>query len=145
MNFAEHLANHRIRGGGFDLDAAEEDRRHEIETSPEEIVRIAAKLAHSEREAYLRGETEKLRKQFEQPALSPLLELDVMVPLGDGTVVPLGQMTLIRIRTRKDMRTTAHLREIRAFDVEMTHWLNTEELLADGETIEDAIRRGDAA
>lgn len=145
MNFAEHLGNHPLKTGGYDLDAAEEDRRYEIETSPEEQRKLAAKAAHHEREAYVSQETAKLRKQFEQPALSPTLELDVMVPLGDGTVVPLGEMTLIRIRTRKDMRIQTHLRELRAFEAEMTHWLGTEQLLNDGETIEDAIRRGDVA
>lgn len=145
MNFAEHVANHRGTDGGYDFDAAEEDRRYEIETSPQEIVKLAAKLAKQERDAWQSQETEKLRKQFEQPALSPSLELDVVVPLGNGTGVRLGDMNQVRIRTRKDMRTTVHLREIRAFDAEMTHWLHTEELLGDGETIEEAIDRGDAA
>jgi hypothetical protein len=144
VNFADHLENHRRADGGYDLDAAEEDRRFEIETSPEEQRKLAAKAAHQEREAYVSAETAKLRKQLEQPALSPSLELDVMVPLGDGTVVPFGEMNLVRIRTRKDMRIQSHLRELRAFEAEMTHWLGTEQLLSGDETIEDAILRGGA-
>lgn len=40
MNFEEHLVNHRNPDGTYDLDAAEEDRRYEIEASPEGIVFI---------------------------------------------------------------------------------------------------------
>lgn len=141
MNFREHLENHRTADGKYDFDAAEEDRRHEIETNPEEHVRLAAKAAKQEREAFIRQETEKLRKQFEQPALSPALELEILVPLGDSTAVRFGEMTPIRIRTRKDMRIQVHLRQVRAFDVELTHWLHTESLLLDGETIGEAIAR----
>ncbi|HEY3435958.1 MAG TPA: hypothetical protein VGK41_09925 [Solirubrobacterales bacterium] len=145
MNFEEHLDNHRRSDGTYDLDAAEEDRRHEVETNPREIVRLAAKIAKQERAAWQSQETANLRKQFEQPALSPRLELDVRVPLGDGTVVRLGDMNQDRITARKDMRIKSHLDEIRAYDAEMTHWLHTEPLLDPGETIEDAIRRGDVA
>jgi hypothetical protein len=142
VTFEEHLENNRRTDGGYDFDGAEEDRRHEIETSPEEHIKLAAKAAKQEREAYLRQETAKLRKQFEQPALSASLELDVIVPLGDSTGVRLRDMNHIRIRTRKDMRTQTHINELRAFDAEMTHWLHTEPLLNNGETIGDAIARG---
>jgi hypothetical protein len=145
MNFDEHLANHRNADGSYDLDAAEEDRRYEIETNPAEMVKLAAKAAKQERAAWQSNESQNLRKQFEQPALSPDLELDIKVPLGNGTVVRLGEMNPVRITIRKDMRTKTHLNEIRAFDAEMTHWLHTEPLLNNGETIEDAIARGDAA
>lgn len=142
MTFEEHLENHRAPDGTYDLDAAEEDRRHEIETTPGEIVALAAKAARQEREAYLRQETQKLRKQFMQPALSSELELDVKVPLGDGDVVRYGEMNHVRIRRRKDLRTKSHLDENRAFDSEMTHWMHTEPLLDDGETIAEALARG---
>lgn len=141
MTFEEHLENNRNADGSYDLDGAEEDRRHEIETNPEETTKLAAKLAKQEREAYLRQETTKLREQFKQPALSPSLELDVIVPLGNGMVVRFGDMNHIRIRSRKDMRTQTHINEIRAFDAEMTHWLHTESLLNDGETVAAAIAR----
>lgn len=141
MTFEEHLENHRNADGTYDLDAAEEDRRYEIESTPGEMTKLAAKVAKQEREAYLRQETAKLRKQLEQPALSASLELDVMVPLGSGDVVHLGEMNHVRIRTRKDLRVQTHLREARAFDAEMTHWLHTEQLLNDGETIAEAIAR----
>ena len=144
MTFEEHLQNHRNADGSYDLDAAEEDRRYEIEATPGEVVKLAAKVAKQEREAYVKQETSKLRKQFEQPALSSALELDVMVPLGGNEVVPFGEMNHIRIRTRKDLRLQVHLRESRAYDAEMTHWLHTEALLDDGETIADALLRGAA-
>jgi hypothetical protein len=142
VTFEEHVENNRRADGSYDLDGAEEDRRYEIETDPGEIVKLAAKAAKQEREAYLRQETANLRKQFAQPALSPSLELDVKVPLGGSDVVRLGEMNHIRIRTRRDLRTKTHLDENRAFDTEMTHWLHTEPLLDDGETIEDAMARG---
>jgi hypothetical protein len=132
VNFEEHLDNHRRTDGTYDLDAAEEDRRHEVETDPGEIVRLAAKIAKQERAAWQSQETATLRKQFEQPALSPQLELDVRVPLGDGTVVRLGDMNSDRITARKDMRIKSHLDEIRAYEAEMTHWLRTEPLLNPG-------------
>lgn len=142
MNFDEHLSNHRNTDGSYDLDGAEEDRRFEIETNPAEVVKLAAKVAKQERIAWQSTESQNLRKQFEQPALSPSLELDVKVPLGNGTVVRLGDMNHVRITIRKDMRIKTHLDEIRAFDAEMSHWLHTEPLLDSGETIEDAIDRG---
>lgn len=141
MTFEEHLQNHRNADGTYDLDAAEEDRRYELESEPDEMVKLAAKVARQERDAYVNRETAKLRKQFEQPALSASLELDVMVPLGDGTTCEFGDMNHIRIRTRKDLRVQVHLREARAFDAEMTHWLHTETLLNDGETVAEAIAR----
>lgn len=141
MNFEQHLDNHRRSDGTYDLDSAEEDRRHEIETSPGEVVKLAAKVARQERETYLHQQTRALRKQFEQPALSPSLEMDVKVPLGDGTVVRFGEMNHVRIRTRKDMRTRVHLDELRAFDAEITHWSHTEQLLSASETVEDAVLR----
>lgn len=142
MTFEEHLENHRNADGSYDLDAAEEDRRYELETDPAEITKLAAKVAKQERAAWQSQETAKLRQQFKQPALSASLELDVKVPIGDGTVVRFGDMNHVRIRSRKDMRTQIHIDEIRAFDAEMTHWLHTEQLLNDGERIEDAIGRG---
>lgn len=145
MSYADHIEPHRRADGSYDFDAAEKDWQREMEASPRLVVRLIAKAAHQDREAYLRQETSRLRKQFEQPALSPALELDVMVPLGDGTGVRLGDMNEIRIRARKDMRVRTHLHELRAFEAEMTHWLHTEPLLKGDETIAAAIDRGDAA
>jgi hypothetical protein len=105
----------------------------------------AARAARQERRTWTDNETSTLRKQFAQPALSPALELDAMVPLGDGTAVRFGDMNRVRIAARKDMRLRVHVDELRAFETEMTHWLHTEPLLGDGETIEDAIERGDTA
>jgi hypothetical protein len=145
VNFEEHLENHRRGDGSYDLDAAEEDRRFELETDHSEIVRMAAKAAKQERSAWQSTETANLRKQFAQPALSPELEMDLKVPIGGSTAVRYGDMNHVRIRTRKDLRLKTHLDENRAYDVEMTHWLHTEPLLNDGETIEGAIARGDVA
>jgi len=145
MTFEEHLENHRLADGTYDLDAAEEDRRHELETTPAEIVKLAAKLASKERTDWQSKETANLRKQFAQPALSPELEMDLKVPIGASIAVRYGDMNQDRIGLRKDMRVKVHLDEGRAFDTEMTHWLNTETLLNNGETIEAAIQRGDAA
>lgn len=145
MNFEEHLENHRLADGGYDLDAAEEDRRYELETDRDEIVRLAAKVAKQERSAWQSQETANLRKQFAQPALSPELELDVKVPVGNSTVYRFGEMDLVRIRLRRDMRLKTHLDENRAYDTEITHWLHTEPLLNNNETIEEAIARGDSA
>ena len=141
MNFQEHLENHRNADGTYDLDAAEEDRRFELERAPQELLKLAAKAAKQERTSFLSQETASLRRQFLQPALSPALELDVMVPLGDGTVVRLGEMNHARIYLRRDMRRKAHEDEVRAYAAEVTHWEKTEQLLKTGETIEGAIAR----
>lgn len=140
-SFEEHLENNRNADGTYDLDGAEEDRRYEIESDPSEIVKMAAKAAKQERTTWQNNETANLRKQFAQPALSPDLELETKVPLGNSTAVSYGDMNHVRIRTRKDMRVKTHLDEARAFDAEMTHWLHTEDLLSDGETIRDAMDR----
>lgn len=144
MTFEEHLENHRNPDGSYDLDAAEEDRRYEIETSSEEITKFAAKVAKQERKAWQDRETSKLRKQFMQPALAPELDLTVKVPLGDSAAVDYGDMNHDRIRLRRDLRTKVHLDELRAFDAEITHWLQTEQLLGSRETIADALARADS-
>lgn len=140
MTFAEHLDNYRREDGSYDLAAAEEARYQELITTPEGIDLTARKVAREERAAWERTETANLRKQFLQPALSEELELDIKVPLGSSTAVRYGDMNHVRIRIRKDLRTKHHLDENRAFDTEITHWMQTEHLLDDGETIEEALR-----
>lgn len=142
MNFADHVRNHPNSDGSFDLDAAEQERALDIESTPQEISKLAAKAAKQERTAWMSQETASLRRQFAQPALSPSLELDVLVPLGNGTAVRLGDMDHVRITMRRDMRRRAHEDEMRAFAAEVTHWEKTEQLLQSGETVEGAILRG---
>lgn len=142
MNFDDHVFAHQNTDGSFDLDAAEEDFRHELESSPAEFLKYVARAARSERKAWTDRETANLRKQFLQPALSPALELDAMVPLGDGTVVRLGDMNQIRIEMRRDMRRRAHDDETRAYVAEVAFWERVEQLLQAGETVEGAIARG---
>lgn len=144
MNFDDHVFNHQNADGTFDLDAAEEDFRHELESSPAELLKYAARAARSERKSWTDRETANLRKQMVQPALSPLLELDAMVPLGDGTVVRLGDMNHARIEMRRDMRRRAHDDETRAYAAEVAFWERVEQFLGSGETIEGAVLRGQA-
>jgi hypothetical protein len=144
MNFADHVWNHRNTDGSYDLDAAEQDRLAEITSSPQEVAKLAAKAAKQERSAWMSQETAALRRQFAQPALSPSLELDVMVPLGNGTAVRLGDMNRVRIAIRRDMRRRAHEDEVRAYAAEVTHWEKTEQLLKSGETVEGAMLRSQA-
>lgn len=141
MNFVDHVLNHRRADGTYDLDAAETDRWAEITVSPDEVSKLAKKAAKQERAAWMNQETAALRRQFAQPALSPSLELDVMVPLGNGTAVRLGDMNRVRIAIRRDMRRRAHDDEVRAYAAEVTHWEKTEQLLKSGETVEGAILR----
>lgn len=144
MNFDDHVFNHQRADGSFDLDAAEEDFRYELESSPAELLKYAARAARQERRSWTDRETSHLRQQFLQPALSPLLELDAMVPLGDGTVVRLGDMNQGRIAMRRDMRRRAHDDESRAYVAEVAFWERVEQLLQSGETVEGAILRGQA-
>jgi hypothetical protein len=145
VTFEEHLDNHRDADGNYDLDAAEADRAAEIAATlaktPAEIAKAAAKAAKQERRTWESRETQNLRKQFMQPALSPDLELDLKVPLGDSTAVEYRDMNDVRIRIRKDLRTKSHLDENRAFDAEISHWMQTEKLLNAGETVEQAQKR----
>lgn len=144
MNFDDHVFAHQRTDGSFDLDAAEEDFRYELENSPAELLKYAARAARSERKSWTDRETAHLRKQFVQPALSPTLELDAMVPLGDGTVVRLGDMNRERIVMRRDMRRRTHDDEKRAYAAEVAFWERIEQMLRGGETIEGAIARGQA-
>lgn len=139
MRFEEHLENFRGENGDYDLAAAERARAEEIANDPGVIDHLAAKAAKQERAAWERTETANLRKQFSQPALSPELELEVKVPLGESVAVAYGDMDHKRIRLRKDLRTKVHLDENRAFDAELTHWMRTEQLLNDGQTIREAL------
>jgi hypothetical protein len=142
VNFADHVWNHRNADGSYDLEAAELDRALDITGTPQEVAKLAAKAAKQERSAWMSQETASLRRQFAQPALSPELELDVMVPLGNGTAVRLGDMNRVRISIRRDMRRRTHEDEVRAYAAEVTHWEKTEQLLQSGETVEGAILRG---
>lgn len=141
MNFVDHVLNHPNSDGSFDLDAAEQDRALEITATPDEVAKLAAKVAKQERSTWMNQETAALRKQFAQPALSPELEPDVMVPLGNGTVVRLGEMNHSRIAIRRAMRRRAHDDERRAFSAEVAFWERIEQLLQRGETVEHAIAR----
>ncbi len=143
--FDEHVMNHRRPDGSYDLDAAEEAFRLALENDPAALLRYASRTARQERRSWTDKETASLRKQFAQPALSAALELDAMVPLGDGTAVRFGDMNRERISARKEMRLRVHLDELRTFETEMTFWRRAEVLIEDDETIEDAIRRGGAA
>ena len=144
MTFEEHLGNHRNDDGTYDLAAAEQARAEELAGDPGVIAHLAAKAARQERRDWERNETANLRKQFSQPALSAELELNVKVPLGDSIAVEYGDMDHKRIRLRKDLRTKVHLDENRAFDAELTHWMRTEQLLSDGQTIREAMSGGAA-
>lgn len=144
-SFDEHVMNHRSPDGSYDLDAAEEAFRFALESDPAALLRYAARTARQERRTWTDKETSALRKQFGQPALSPALELDAMVPLGDGTAVRFGDMNRARISARKEMRLRVHLDELRTFETEMTFWRRAEALIEGDETIEDAILRGGAA
>jgi hypothetical protein len=141
VTFEEHLNNFRSTDGTYDLNAAEVARAKEIETTPGAIAALAAKAAKQERRSWESTETANLRKQFSQPALSPELELDLKVPIGKSRAVDYGDMNHDRIRLRKDLRTKVHIDENRAFDAEVTHWMHTEKLLNNGETIAEALRR----
>jgi hypothetical protein len=146
MTFAEHLQDHRDGDGNYDLDATEDARAKELAAelaSPEAIESLTRKAAKQERAGWESANNARSRKQYFQPALSPDLELEVLVLLGDSTAVAYGDMNRQRIQTRKDLRTKSHLDEIRAYDIEMTHWMQTEVLLDDGETIHEAIDRAD--
>lgn len=144
-SFDEHVMNHRRPDGSYDLDAAEEAFRLALRNDPGALMKYADRAARQERRSWTDKETATLRKQFAQPALSPGLELDAMVPLGDGTAVRFGDMNRERIATRKEMRLRVHLDELRTFETEMTFWRRAEVLLEGDETVEDAVRRGDAA
>lgn len=141
MNFADHVWNHRKADGSYDLDAAEQDRAQDITGAPQEVAKLAKKAAKQERSTWMNQETANLRRQFAQPALAPSLELDVLVPLGNGTAVRLGEMDHPRIAMRRDMRRRAHEDEWRAYRAEVTHWEKTEQLLQAGETVEGAMER----
>lgn len=140
MTFEEHLEKTRRDDGTYDLYAAEKALAEELAQTPGEVERLAAKAAHADRSKWEKRERENLGKQMQQSALSPELELDVKVQIGKSTVVDYGEMNHQRIQLRKDLRTKVHLDENRAFDAEMTHWMQTEQLLGDGETIAEAIR-----
>lgn len=145
MSFDEHVLNHRRPDGSYDLDAAEESFRLALESDTEALLKYVARTARQERRSWTDRETSNLRKQFAQPALSPGLELDAMVPLGDGTAVRFGDMNRARITARKEMRLRVHLDELRTFETEMTFWRRAEVLIEGDETIEDAISRAGAA
>lgn len=147
MTFADHLSAHRNGDGSYDLDAAQDARIAEILADPGAIEGLAQAKAEGERRRWESQETKNLRKQFTQPALSPELELDIKVPLGDSTAVDLGDMNEERIRIRIDLRTDVHRAEIRAYDTEVGFWRDTQRVLAPRETIGEAIARlaGEAA
>lgn len=138
MTFEDHLELHRLPDGGYDLAGAEEARAKELAASDADMERLAVKAARQERSAWEKRNTAELRKQFTQGTLNlGVLDLKVLVPLGDNVAVELGAMDEGRIRIREDLRTGHHLHEIRAYDAEMTFWRNVRGLLPPGGTVED--------
>lgn len=138
MSFEDHLERFRHDDGTYDLAATEAARAAELIEVPGELERLARKAAKQERSAWESRETQNLRKQFSQPALSPDLELATKVPLGDGRAVDLGDMNPIRIRERMDMRTKKHVDESDAYGREMEFWYATLAVLEPDETIASA-------
>lgn len=143
MTFEEHLEQHRNDDGSYDVAAAEQSRAEEIleNYGEEELGRLAAKAAATERRNWENRNGANLRKQLTQGALAPELELDAMVQIGDSTVVRYGEMDAQRIRLRMDLRTKVHMDENEAFNSEQRHWLETLALLDDDETISVAMAR----
>lgn len=143
MSFEDHLEACRDEDGAYDLAAATQARIEEILAGDEELAALAAKVAESERRSWERRRRGDLQKQLSQPALSPELELDVFIFIGDSVAVQYGDMTVDRIRQRMDLRLRGHIAETDAYNAEQTHWLSTLDLLDDDETIADALRRLD--
>lgn len=139
MTFDEHVQRHKLPDDTYDLDAAEADRAAELAKSGPDVATLAAKAAKQERRNWESRNREALHKQFTQAALSPELELDVLVPLGDSVAVELRDMDQVRIQIRKDLATDNFLRHSRSYDAEMTFWRNTERLLPPGGTIGGSI------
>lgn len=144
MTFEEHLENHRREDGSYDIAAAEAARADEIRESytDNDLDRLAEKAARDERRAWERTTRGNLHKQMLQPALSPELELDAKVQIGESTARRYGDMDELRIRMRMDLRTKVHMDENEAFNAEQRHWLDTLNLLDEGETISQAMGRG---
>lgn len=141
MTFEDHLDDFRDEDGNYDLAGAEQARAKELTNDPGAIGRLAAKAAATERRAWETRNSEQLRKQFGQAALSPELDLDVLVPLGGSKAVRLGDMYRQRIRDRVDLRTDSHVRENEAFNAEIKFWRETDALLADDDvTVAESVR-----
>lgn len=136
MTFEEHLNRHRTADGEYDLAAAEKARADELRSMPEALDDLADKAANAERRRWESSNRDHLRKQF-LAGQGSFADMDARVPLGDSVVVRLGDMNHDRIRIRKDLRTRTHLDENRAYDAEMTYWLDRERRLGPGETLDD--------
>lgn len=139
--YAELLEICRDVDGQYRKDEAEQRLAEEYEKDPTKLKEFARSAARHERAVWETLETALLRKQYQQPALLPDLELSLKVSLGESIAVAYGDMNRERIRIRKDLRTKTHIEENRAYDTEYTHWDNTEASLVATETIADAIAR----
>jgi len=138
MTFEEHVAHHRRADGGYDLGAAESARAAEIAASPGAVDELARKAAHDERVTFERRAGEHRRKQFTQGFEQlALLDLEVLIPIGDGIVVPLGDMNEERIRIREDLANENFLKHSRAYDAESTFWRQARRLLPPGGSVGD--------
>lgn len=134
--FADHVERTRRTDGEYDAAAAEQSRAAELAQSPDAIESLAHKAAAAERAKWERENGEHLRKQYSQLTLEGL-DLDALVPLGNSTFVEMRDMDEPRIRTRVDLRTDVHIRELDAFAREVEFWRRMQSLLPPGGTIGD--------
>lgn len=138
MSFRDHL--HRDDDGTYNFGAAERARAAELAESPGDIASLAAKAAAAERRRFEAGERDRRNKQIAgQMALSPDLDLDVLIPLGDNVAVQLGDMNAERIRVRMDLEADNHAKHAESFASHRSFWRDTLKALTAGQTIRDAV------
>lgn len=140
MTFAEHAFEFENDDGTYDLAAAEAAHASDLASDPEALQRLAERAAHADRKGWETNNGSNLAKVLSQPALSPELDLDQPVPLGENTVVRYGDMGRAIIQRRKDFRTERHIHENASFNTEMGHWRETLDLLSPDAAIRDEIR-----
>ena len=133
--FAEHLEATKGPDGEYRLDVAEAEHAKALAEDDSMAAKLAARAAKADRSAWEAANRNELKKQFAQPALSADLELDVLVPLGNSTAVPLRDMNEIRIRQRMDLRTRKHVDENDAYGREMEFWFQVLGNLPPGGTL----------
>jgi hypothetical protein len=140
MSFAEHAFDFPNDDGTYDLAAAEAAHAAELAKDAEALQRLAERAAHADRKAWETTNGSGLAKLLSQPALSPELDLEQPVPLGENAIIRYGDMDRPVIQRRKDFRTDRHMKENESFNTEMQHWKQTLDLLSPDAVIKDEIR-----
>jgi hypothetical protein len=139
--FTDYLGQARTESGDYDLNAARRAYADALAADPDRIADLAWLAAGHDMRKWERQNSNVLNKEFAKDQIL-MFDADVMVHVGNGRAVRLGDMTTARIQIRMALRTDGHAAETAAYEREMEFWQRVLPFVADGRALGDVPRDG---